>query len=418
MELVSVSFLSALLAIVIIDLVLAGDNAIVIALAARRLPPDLQRRAILWGAAGAVAVRSVMTIGVVWLLGVPGLRFVGGLLLLWIAYKLLAPNKRDSHEQVSAATGFWGAMQTIVIADAVMGIDNVLAVAGAAHGSYLLVVLGLLISIPIIVWGSTFILRYTERFPAIIYIGAAVLVITGIKMMLAEPLIAETLRDASAAKNALYVLVTVMIVTAGFYANVTARMQKALRGHAPVRRNFRQTTAAAKGDNAMSNVLLPIDGSENSLAAVRKFIQEYRTDPTQHAILLNVQPRFHRHIAQFVGHQDITGYRNERAKAATQSAAKLLDQANVPYQAVMGVGPRAEVIVESAKRHECSRILLATARKNSLTRLFENSVTATLLETAPVPVEIVVGPYASRWERYGLPAGIGAAIAAMMLASD
>ena len=134
------TFLSALLAIVVIDLVLAGDNAIVIALAARSLPPALQKRAILWGAIGAIGVRSLMTVIVVWLLQIPGLLLAGGLALLWIAYRLLLPDANDDVKHEVAPTTFWGAMRTIVIADAVMGLDNVLAVAGAAHGSYVLVV--------------------------------------------------------------------------------------------------------------------------------------------------------------------------------------------------------------------------------------------------------------------------------------
>ena len=135
MELFSPEFFSALFAIVIIDLVLAGDNAIVIALAARNLPPDLRNKAIAWGTIGAIVVRSAMTIVVVWLLKIPGLLLAGGALLLWIAYKLLIDNNDDESHGISSATNFWGAMRTIVVADAVMGLDNVLAVAGAAHGS-------------------------------------------------------------------------------------------------------------------------------------------------------------------------------------------------------------------------------------------------------------------------------------------
>ena len=171
-------FLSALLAIIVIDLVLAGDNAIVIALAARGLPAHLQKRAILWGAVGAIAVRSLMTVVVVWLLKIPGLLLVGGALLVWIAYQLLQPDDGASDAHSPVATGFWGAMRTIVIADAVMGLDNVLAVAGAAHGSYLLVVLGLAISVPIVVWGSTVVLKVVERYPGVVYLGAGVLVWT------------------------------------------------------------------------------------------------------------------------------------------------------------------------------------------------------------------------------------------------
>src|ERR1700752_4896096 len=123
-------FLSALLAIVVIDIVLAGDNAIVIALAARRLPAHLQKRAIVWGTVGAIIVRSLMTVGVVWLLKIPGLMLVGGLGLVWIAYKLLLPQEGGHEGHGAGENPFLGAMETIVIADALMGVDNVLGVAG------------------------------------------------------------------------------------------------------------------------------------------------------------------------------------------------------------------------------------------------------------------------------------------------
>jgi YjbE family integral membrane protein len=191
--LITPEFWSALAAIVVIDLVLAGDNAIVIALAARSLPKALQRRAVLWGTVGAVVVRASLTVAVLWLLQIPGLMLAGGLLLAWIAYRLLAGEEGGPERDVAPATGFWAAMRTIVIADAVMGLDNVLAVAGAAHGSALLVILGLLISIPIVVWGSTLILRWLERFPALLYAGGAVLAWTAAKMIASEPLLAERL---------------------------------------------------------------------------------------------------------------------------------------------------------------------------------------------------------------------------------
>ena len=179
---------SALLAIILIDLVLAGDNAIVIALAARNLPPTLQKKAIIWGTVGAIVVRSAMTVAVVWLLKIPGLMLVGGLGLLWIAYRLLADTGDDSHDGPVVST-FWGAMKTIVVADALMGIDNVLGVAGAAQGSFDLVVIGLLISIPIVVFGSTLVLKMVERFPVIIKLGAAVLAFTAAKMIVSEALL-------------------------------------------------------------------------------------------------------------------------------------------------------------------------------------------------------------------------------------
>ena len=227
MELFSSPWWSALLAIVLIDLVLAGDNAIVIALAARNLPPHLQKKAIAWGTVGAIVVRSVMTVGVVWLLKIPGLMLVGGLGLLWIAYKLLADQGGKAHDGPVVST-FWGAMKTIVVADALMGIDNVLGVAGAAQGSFDLVVLGLLISIPIVVFGSTLVLKLVERYPFIIQIGAAVLAFTAAKMIVSEQLLDPVFGGPSslpaqktlqtAAEWGTYVLSVIGVLGAGWWA--------------------------------------------------------------------------------------------------------------------------------------------------------------------------------------------------------
>ena len=218
MDIFSVEFLSALLAIVIIDLVLAGDNAIVIALAARSLPAALQKKAIIWGTVGAIVVRAAMTLVVVWLLMVPGLRFLGGLALVWIAYKLLVPKPHEDAIHDRPIDNFWSAMKTIVIADALMGLDNVLAVAGAAKGSFLLVVLGLLISIPIVVWGSTLILKWVDRFPVIVYLGAGVLAWTATQMMLHEPLLLPHLHERDLLKVSAYLVVIAGVLLAGFLA--------------------------------------------------------------------------------------------------------------------------------------------------------------------------------------------------------
>jgi len=223
-------FLSALLAIIVIDLVLAGDNAIVIALAARNLPKPLQRRAIVWGSVGAVVVRTSLTVGVLWLLNIPGLMLAGGVLLVWIAYRLLAGSEggRDGHG-LAPALGFWTAMRTIVVADAVMGLDNVLAVAGAAHGSVALVVAGLAISIPIVVWGSTLILRWLERFPALLYVGGAVLAWTAASMIAAEPYFEEYFRDHFYAKAMLYPLVIGGVLGLARLRNRTAKAKEVLQ---------------------------------------------------------------------------------------------------------------------------------------------------------------------------------------------
>jgi YjbE family integral membrane protein len=181
-------FLSGLFTIVLLDLVLAGDNAIVIALAARNLPRSLQTKAVFWGTFGAVAVRVALTVIVVWLLKLPGLMLAGGLLLLPIAWKLL--KQEDEDHEVAAASGFWAALRTIVVADALMGLDNVLAIAGASKGHLGLVVLGLLISVPLVVWGSTLILKLIGRFPVIVYIGAGAIAFTAARMIAHDHLVA------------------------------------------------------------------------------------------------------------------------------------------------------------------------------------------------------------------------------------
>jgi YjbE family integral membrane protein len=222
MEFLSAAWWSALAAIILIDLVLAGDNAIVIALAARNLPTNLQRKAIVWGTVGAIAVRSVMTIGVVWLLKVPGLMALGGLGLLWIAYRLIAEDG-GGDEHGPTATTFWGAMRTIVVADALMGVDNVLGVAGAAHGAIDLVVIGLLISVPIVVFGSSIVLKLVERFPIIIQGGAAVLAFTAGKMIVGEPLLDEVFDPHAIARWSTYAVCIVGVLGAGWLASRGAR---------------------------------------------------------------------------------------------------------------------------------------------------------------------------------------------------
>ncbi|MGE0312183.1 MAG: TerC family protein [Lautropia sp.] len=219
MEILSAQFLSALLAIVVIDLVLAGDNAIVIALAARSLPATLQKRAIVWGTVGAIVVRSALTVVAVWLLKIPGLMLVGGLMLVWIAWKLLVADDDASDDHGPAATTFFGAMKTIVIADAIMGLDNVLGVAGAAHGNYLLVVLGLLISIPIVIWGSTMILKLVDRYAWIVYVGAGVLAWTAAKMVLGEPVAQPVYADWPVLVPAIYLLFIGGLLGGGWWRN-------------------------------------------------------------------------------------------------------------------------------------------------------------------------------------------------------
>jgi YjbE family integral membrane protein len=176
--LTSPEFWVALGQIIIIDILLGGDNAVVIALACRKLPPAQRTKGIIWGTAGAIVLRVVLIAFAMTLLNVPFLKLVGAILLVWIGIKLIAPDE-DGHGDIQGSDKLFAAIKTIIVADLVMSVDNVIAIAGAAQNagehSLLLVVLGLLISIPIIVWGSTLVIKLMARFPVIIVAGGMLL---------------------------------------------------------------------------------------------------------------------------------------------------------------------------------------------------------------------------------------------------
>lgn len=166
--------------IILIDILLGGDNAVVIALACRSLPPEQRRKGIIWGTAGAIILRVILIAFALALLAVPYLKLVGAILLIWIGVKLLVPEDEDEHSNIQASDKLWGAVKTVIVADLVMSVDNVIAIAGAAQGAgeqhqLALVIFGLLVSIPIIVWGSQLVLKLMDRFPLIITLGGMLL---------------------------------------------------------------------------------------------------------------------------------------------------------------------------------------------------------------------------------------------------
>jgi len=174
------TFLLAVLQIIMIDILLGGDNAVVIALACRKLPPAQRTKGILWGTAGAIVLRVILIFFALQLLSIPFLKLVGAILLVWIGVKLLLPEDEDGHAQVEGSDRLWGAVKTVIVADLVMSVDNVIAIAGAAEtagGDHTmpLVIFGLLVSIPIIVWGSQLVIKLMDRYPVIITFGAMLL---------------------------------------------------------------------------------------------------------------------------------------------------------------------------------------------------------------------------------------------------
>lgn len=175
-------FLVALASIMMVNIVLSGDNAVVIAMASRCLPPKQQKMAILWGSAGAIGLRVILTLVAVVLLQIPYVQFIGGLLLVWIAAKLLMEDKGE--EDIEAGTSFLAAVKTIIIADLVMSLDNTLAIAAVAKGDYLLLGLGLALSIPLIIFGSQIIIKLMDKFPIIVYVGAGLIAWTAGEMIM------------------------------------------------------------------------------------------------------------------------------------------------------------------------------------------------------------------------------------------
>lgn len=212
-EILTPAFLTGFFTIIGIDVILSGDNAVVIALAARSLPPHQQKRAVFWGAGVAVGLRVMLAAVAVQLLRLPYLKLAGGVLLLWIAVKLLLPESDEA--DVAPADHLWAAIKTIVVADFVMSLDNVVAVAAAAKGSVLLLALGLIISIPLVVFGASMLMKLMERWPVIITIGAGILGWTALDMAVTDAIVApylqagpQLLHYAIPALGAIFVIVT------------------------------------------------------------------------------------------------------------------------------------------------------------------------------------------------------------------
>jgi nucleotide-binding universal stress UspA family protein len=306
-----------------------------------------------------------------------------------------------------------------------MGLDNVLAVAGAARGSYLLVVLGLLISVPIVVWGSTIVLHWIERHPGIVYFGAAVLAWTAAKMITGEPYLNAVFEANDAAVALAYLAAIGGVLWAGFVKNhrrlesrIGARLALLGRQIEAERKSQGEPFVATQGEDVMLRVLVPVDGSRNSQYALRHVVNEFLEDSDMEVHLLNVQRPFSRHISQFIGRKTRESFHHDEAQKALRPARELVEQFGAPYSTHVKVGRKADVIVNEARRLRCQRIVMSTARKNSLTRMIEDSTTNKVLEKTSVPVEVIAGDSASKLERYGLATGLGAALALLIAAAE
>jgi YjbE family integral membrane protein len=208
----SIAILSKILSIIVLNLVLSGDNAVVIALATRKLPASSQHKAIVIGTAGAVVLRILLMLIAIELLTMPYVKIIGAILLFYIAYDLLKTNEEET--EVKSETTLLSAIRTIIIADLVMSLDNVLAIAGVADGHFMLAVLGLIISIPIVIFGSQVILKLMDRFPWLIWLGALLIAYTAGTMLVEDHFIHHLLRGLS---NGHIVSLALCVLLAGMY---------------------------------------------------------------------------------------------------------------------------------------------------------------------------------------------------------
>ncbi len=379
--------------IILINIVLSGDNAVVIALAARSLPPPQQKQAILWGSGAAVGMRIVLTVVAVELLRLPYLKLVGGVLLLWIAVQLLLPEE-EGEAHGGKSVGFWSALKTILIADLVMSLDNVIAVAAAAKGSLVLLVLGLAISIPLVIFGSTLLLKLMERFPIIITIGAALLGWVAGEMFVTDPLVKDWV-DANAAFLHWAGPVAGAVAVVAFGTLLAARILGRRRAAALAERMPAPAAiaaAAAARPGLFNRLLLPADASDNAARAVEYAIAIRRHHPAPETVdvhLLNVQREVSGDVSRFVDKESVADYHRERSEQALERARKLLDAAGVKYSVHMLVGKPWEVISDYAAATGRDLIVMGTRGLGSYTGGMLGSVAQGVAQRSPVPVLLV-----------------------------
>ena len=380
--------------IIMIDILLGGDNAVVIALACRKLPPKQRTQGILWGTAGAIVLRIVLIFFALQLLAIPFLKIVGALLLVWIGVKLLVPEHEDGHASIEGSDKLWGAVKTVIVADFVMSVDNVIAIAGAAEASggdhgMALVIFGVLVSIPIIVWGSQMVIKLMDRFPVIITLGGMLLGWIAGTMTVTDPVLVnpdvvpgfpkieagDMLRYGAGITGALLVLALGRFITA-----------RKARGEVPT-----EAVAAPTAATRLRRMLLAVDGSSVSDRATQHVIdmrQDLADPATLELHLLNVQRPVSGDVSSFVASKSLEEYYAELGDKALASARALLDAAGIGYEAHRRVGPPGETIAKEAQARRCDLIVMGTKGAGAAAALM-GSVAQSALEHAGVPVMLV-----------------------------
>ena len=389
-EVMTPQFWTALLTIIWINIILSGDNAVVIALAARSLPERQQKQAVLWGAGAAVLMRIVLTIVAVELLRFPWLKLIGAVLLLWIAVKLLMPEKEHG-EGIDSSANLFAAIKTILIADLVMSLDNVIAVAAAAKGSTLLLIIGLAISIPLVIFGATMLMKVMERWPIIITAGAAILGWVAGEMGVTDPVLVEWVDE-----NAKYLhwiapaAGVIFVVVLGKWLARRAEKERVIVDLAGAHARTPPDARAVGGRSEGMKVLIPVDGSDSSARAIDHLLKTVaRMKEAGEIHLLNVQPPLPSQAASHGSQDALKEHHQEEGMAALGRAMQKLDAAGVEYVHHIAVGGAAEVITRFAKEQGCDQILMGTRGMGAAANVVMGSVATQVVDLADVPVILV-----------------------------
>lgn len=381
------AFWLALMEIIGVNIVLSGDNAVVIALAARSLPEAERRRAVLWGSAAAVVMRIVLTLVAVELLRLPWLKLTGAALLLWIGVQLLLPEKADEDHDATATSGMFAAIRTILIADLVMSLDNVIAVAAAAHDSVVLLSLGLLISIPIVVFGSTMLMKLMERWPIIITLGGALLGWVAGEMAVTDPAIHDFIaRSAPWLHFAAPLAGALAVVAVGRTLAARAAVGELAQPIVDLAMPADQHAAAAAA--LPLRFLLAVDDSETSLRAVRRFIAGLPMYRSPVAVdLLNVQAPVPRDAGAFANHDALRQYHHDEGMRALQRARTLIEDAGIACAVHIGVGDLAHQVAHYARELSSAQVFLTETERCADGAI--GAVVGTLVPHIEVPLAVV-----------------------------
>lgn len=382
MSFTSPEFWVALLQIIGVNIVLSGDNAVVIALAARGLPADQQKRAVAWGSGAAVVMRIALTIVAVELLRLPYLKLVGAALLLWIAVQLLTPEE-ESDGHGSSVTNLAAAIKTILLADLVMSLDNVIGVAAAAKGDVTLLVLGLAISIPLVIFASRLLLTLMERFPIIITLGAALLGWVAGEMAISDPAVAGWV-DAHAA------FLHYLAPAAGAIGVVL--FGKWLASRPTSAQAAPQSTPAVPASGHLQRVLLAVDGSAAAEHAAQYTValrQDLRRGDSLELHLVNVQRPMSGDVARFVTEKNLDDYHRERSDSAFAPVRAIFDAAGVTCHEHRSFGEPAQHIAELAHQLGCDLVIMGTRGLGGHASGLIGSVAQGTVAASSVPVLLV-----------------------------